>query len=134
MPGQTLRKVGVWSSHYNEEREEVLYSNIHEANIVTSEVWATDPHYPNEHYRNGKHKPVLDIDMPVTLVPSTTPGHFHLYIDKELDWFAYAGLLTALAQCGIIEDGYLGASLQRGYSACRLPWVKKEPTTDDQPF
>lgn len=72
------------------------------------------------------HKPVLDIDLPAKLVPSTTPGHFHLFIDKAMTWEKYARLLDVLADVGIVEPGYVSASKQRGFTAARLPWVKKE--------
>lgn len=71
------------------------------------------------------HKPVLDIDMPVAVLPSSTEGHHHLFIDKEMPWKDYLKLLEVLAEVGIIEKGYLGACRRRGHSAVRLPWVKK---------
>ena len=72
------------------------------------------------------HRPVLDIDFPAALVPSTTPGHFHLYLDRLMSWRMYEQLLEALADAGIIERGYATASTERGYSSVRLPWVSKE--------
>jgi len=75
----------------------------------------------------GRHKVVLDIDLPAKLVPSTTPGHFHLYIDQEVDWPTYSKLLSALAEAGIVEKPYASVSQARGYTAARLPWVKKQP-------
>ena len=45
-----------------------------DATIVSSEI-AGSP---------GFHTIMLDIDMAARLVESSTPGHFHLYIDKEL--------------------------------------------------
>lgn len=75
--------------------------------------------------RKGYHRPVLDLDVPAFLVPSSTPGHSHLYIDRLLNWDAYRQLLTALGRAGIIEDGYVGASIARGHTAVRLPWVPK---------
>lgn len=75
---------------------------------------------------NGKHRPLLDIDFPAAVIPSSTEGHCHLYIDKELEWKDYQKLLNVLADLGIIEHGYRGASLARGYSALRLPWIKKD--------
>lgn len=66
------------------------------------------------------HMPVLDIDrIPCRLVESSTPGNYHLYIDKPMTWSAYLGLLTALNRVGIIEDGYLASSKARGWSALR---------------
>jgi len=72
------------------------------------------------------HRPVLDLDFPAQLVPSSTPGHFHLYLDLEVPHAKYMTLLGALADAGVIEPGYCGASQERGYTAVRLPWVKKE--------
>ncbi len=78
----------------------------------------------------GVHRPVLDIDFPVHVVPSSTPGHFHLYLDKQMAAPAYMRLLDALAEAGIIEPGYAKVSNARGYTSVRLPWIKKpEPQT-----
>lgn len=71
------------------------------------------------------HRPVLDIDMPIAVVPSSTPGHYHLFIDKEMSWNDYSRLLGVLAEVGILEPGYVGASLARKATMVRLPWVKK---------
>lgn len=72
------------------------------------------------------HRPVLDIDFPAKLVPSSTPGRFHLYLDKPMTWAVYAKLLSALADAGVIERGYADACEARGASFVRLPWVKKD--------
>lgn len=78
------------------------------------------------------HKVVLDIDLPAKLIPSSTADHFHLYIDHEIPWHKYERLLLALADAGIVEEGYVRASIARQFTAARLPWVKKldavEPT------
>lgn len=75
----------------------------------------------------GWHSPVLDIDFPARLVPSTTEGHFHLYLDGlTMRWETYAKLLEALAEAGVIEDGYAGASISRESTYVRLPHVRKE--------
>lgn len=70
----------------------------------------------------GHHRPVLDIDFEARLLPSSTPGHFHLYLDGiSIPENEYMYLLTALARCGIISDGYLRYSTERGYTAVRTP-------------
>lgn len=74
---------------------------------------------------SGKHRPLLDLDIAAAIIPSSTKGHGHLYIDKELTWKQYIKLLNVLADLEIIEPGYRGASIARGYTALRLPWVKK---------
>lgn len=84
------------------------------------------------HDGDGMHRPVLDIDFPVHVVPSSTPGHFHLYLDKQMPKSDYMGLLSALAEAGIIESGYAGVSQARGYTSVRLPWVKKRKFWEPQ--
>jgi hypothetical protein len=74
---------------------------------------------------SGYHKPVLDIDVPAMLVPSSTPGHHHLYIDKLIPWYEYARLLQTLGRVGIIQKGYMHASVERDGSWVRAPWIRK---------
>lgn len=85
------------------------------ANIITSKIAGSE-----------KHKVVLDIDFPAKLVPSSTEGHFHLYIDHELSWDEYLRLLWVLADIGLVEEGYASSSQERGYTSLRLPWIKKK--------
>jgi hypothetical protein len=68
---------------------------------------------------SGKHAPVIDIDVPISVYPSSQLGHNHLYIDKEITWTQYTRILKALAAAGIVEDGYLKACLSKGYSCVR---------------
>lgn len=96
---------------------EAVVTDLERANIITSEV-AGSP---------GRHKVVLDVDMPVHIEPSSTEGHFHLFIDKELTWDEYSRLLWVMADVGLLEEGYVSASDARRYTAVRLPWVKKNP-------
>lgn len=107
-----------------------------------SAPWGTEPDPENDGDANlygsavedGKlrdetmHRPVLDLDLPATLVASSTPGHHHLTIDLSMTWDRYVGLLQALAEFGIIQEGFLQASLARGGSFVRLPTVRKEAT------
>jgi hypothetical protein len=75
---------------------------------------------------DGTHVVALDIDAPVEVYPSSTPGHFHLYINKPMPWDDYLQLLSLMAKVGLLEPGFVLASIVRGFSALRLPWVKKE--------
>jgi hypothetical protein len=86
-----------------------------EANVISSVVRGSDV----------MHKPVLDIDLPAHLIPSSTPGHYHLIIDKEIPWEQYKILLNCLSYVGVLEQGYVDASIDRGYTAVRLPWIRK---------
>lgn len=78
------------------------------------------------HIASGMHKPVLDIDMPALLVPSSTRGHSHLYIDAPMDWPDYSMLLKTLAAVGIIERGFMQASIKREGTWVRTPWTRKQ--------
>lgn len=83
---------------------------------------------------NGKHAPVLDIDFPIAVVPSSTPGHFHLYLDVEMDWDVYEDLIRALFAAGVLGSGYAQHSLGRRQTIVRMPWVNKiRPTKTAQP-
>ena len=98
--------------------------DIDEANLVSSEL----------DRQRGTHTIMLDIDHHARLVPSSTPGHFHLFIDVELAWGAYQDLLLALADAGVIQRRYANASIQRGGTHLRMPWVRKDQLVfDDAP-
>lgn len=79
------------------------------------------------------HRPVVDVDLPVKVLPSTTPGHGHLYIDKPMTWSTYLRLLDALVEAELVEPGYVAAARQRGHTAVRVPWVHKGDLQPDLP-
>ena len=87
---------------------------LDDAKIVGSRIAGTD-----------KHIVAIDLDLDAVLVPSSTPGHHHLYIDREMDWDTYEQLLVALFNAGLIEEGYLDVSLRREETHLRTPWTKK---------
>lgn len=82
----------------------------------------------------GAHMPCIDIDVPCRLVPSSTPGHYHLYFDVLVHSDEYFGMLEAMADAGIVEDGYVRASEARGMSLVRRPGVTKPAALDAEPF
>lgn len=92
-----------------------------DANCVSSKLWTDDDGVTH-------HIPVLDIDLKAALVPSTTPGHYHLYIDKILSDEKYGKLLEVMVECGIVQQGILDNQWKKnGYTAVRIPSVKKMP-------
>ena len=104
-------------------------ADLDQANLITSKL-AVQPNYAFENPDAQWHKPVLDIDLPITVLPSSTPGHHHLFIDAGITWDEYIELLELLARLNIIEQGYLFASKERGYTCVRLPWIKKGMGSD----
>lgn len=74
---------------------------------------------------DGQHRPVLDFDIPARYVPSSTPGHGHLYVDVPMDWERYEKLLLALRDAGILEPGYVAAAIMRKATFVRPEGVLK---------
>lgn len=99
------------------DREQV---ELDRADVITSLLRGSD-----------RHVLVIDIDHPAWLVKSTTEGHFHLYVDVPygIPSDIYFNLLDALANANVIEGGYMRASIQRGFTSLRLPWIKKVPVS-----
>jgi hypothetical protein len=50
-----------------------------------------------------------------------------LYLDVPMPWEKYRALLIALGDAGILEPGYVSASLTREQTFVRRPEVKKPP-------
>jgi hypothetical protein len=73
------------------------------------------------------HMPVIDLDFDAHLEPSSTEGHFHLYLNRMMTWDRYAAFLKALYEARIIEQGFYEMSIARGQSYVRYPGVKKLP-------
>lgn len=89
-------------------------TNIEDADVFSSR--GMDPQM---------HRPVIDLDVPAYLIPSSTEGHSHLIIDHEMPWHQYVRLLEALVQAGLVEENYVEACKRRGQTMVRMPWVKK---------
>lgn len=73
----------------------------------------------------GLHAPVVDLDVPAYLVPSSRPGHSHLYIDVEMSRKRWMILMLGFWLSGVVEFGYIAWSLRRGQNHVRVPWAKK---------
>ncbi len=130
LPGQVLEVVRAIDQDpdYTEGQARELTRDVEGATVLTSRVDdGTDEALTTPDFYRPRHKVVIDLDLPAQLIPSSTPGHFHLIIDKEMSWGEYTGLLLELARVGIVERGFVSASVSRGHTAVRLPWVPKGP-------
>ncbi len=97
--------------YFGNEEETLTPATVHSGNLITSEL------------TNGNHAPALDIDLPCQLVESQTPGHFHLYISKEMSWRKYKKLMKSLAKAGILEKKYVKHSIKKKKSCLRVPRI-----------
>jgi hypothetical protein len=133
-PGNRLLHVNNMSTEEatlpNEQR--IPTTDLDYANVCTSGYDHPVGNGPDD---NLWHRPVLDMDFPVQVHSSSTPGHCHVYIDKVLPWEAYVRLLEVMAEVGLLEPGYVRASVERGHTAARLPWVNKhDPASRLRPY
>lgn len=95
--------------------------------VSIPKVITTERHPRLDYETQPMHYPVLDLDFPAELIPSSTPGHFHLYLGKAVPSAAYFTMLEAMVEAGLLEEGFVNASVARGYTAARMPWVHKKP-------
>lgn len=72
----------------------------------------------------------LHLARPHALVPSSTPGHAHLYVDVLMTWRAYRRLLHDLHAVGVLESGFLRVAMQHEATHLFLPWVRKTAQQD----
>lgn len=89
-------------------------TSMEKANLISSEI------------RPDIHMPVIDCDYGIQAVASSTPGHYHLYIDRELTWPQYRALLDGMYKAGLIEQAWYENALKDQRTYVRLPHVKKE--------
>lgn len=75
------------------------------------------------------HYPIIDLDLPCRLVPSSTSGHFHLYIDAPVGRKRYRELLEALCNADLISEGIILQFDRLNGTFARQPWIAKEGAT-----
>jgi hypothetical protein len=108
------------SIEYGKDVVETVTENI--PNVMSSRIHVDQKQFPGWEL----HMPMIDIDVPARLLPSSTPDHWHLiFPETKVYWKDYKELLKVLAKCGIIEKGYASASVNQQKTILRLPWVKK---------
>ena len=109
------------------EPQDVVATTFDRADLVGSKCW-------NGTLPTNRHLPVIDLDIPCTLVGSRTPGHHHLLIQKDVSWSAYVEILNAMADAGLVERGYVHATVRRGQGFVRLRPGVDEREYRGQPY
>jgi len=69
----------------------------------------------------------------IRLLPSSTAGHYHLYIDHETTWDKFQRLLSAMYAAGFLGFDYYQMCTQSKMSFVRKPGVTKNQTTGVAP-
>lgn len=105
-----------FDSSYDDERKIAGWEN---ANLISSYAYTRADGVE-------MHTPIIDLDIEHMIVPSTTPGHGHLYINKEITYNQYLSLLEKMAECGIVQRGIVGQCQKYKGTTVRLPHIKKE--------
>lgn len=93
-----------WQELINQERIPAIPAD---ANLVSS-LCADDTHMP-----------AIDLDLTVRVKPSSTEGHYHLFIDKKISWEHYVEILRTMTEAGLVERGFYDLSVARGASFLR---------------
>lgn len=94
--------------YYTNRREEITEVCREEANLASSLC------------DDGNHLPVIDLDFPARLVPSRTPGHYHLYLDMPLSWAKYQRLLRALLAADLIGNDFYDLAMKHKQTFARI--------------
>jgi len=97
-----------------------------EANLVTSRALDQEAGGPGPTWGRQVHRPLLDIDFEAALIPSSTPGHYHLYLDKPMSRQEYVELLKTLQRVGILQRGFVDSAIGSELgTTLRVPWAEK---------
>lgn len=92
--------------------------------------WRVDPSEANlisSRTDDGRQMPIIDLDFDFHLEESSTPGHYHLYLDKPIPRRKFVALMLALWYSGVVEMGFAVWSLRRMGNFARLPGIEKQP-------
>lgn len=124
-------------SDYDEEDDgRVEIENLEDAEAVGSKVAEStviDLGSASPVGTIAMHCLAIDIDVPAWLIPSSTEGHSHLYVDLMVNDDLLWNFLDAAAAIGLVEHGYVAACKARGMTSLRAPWVRKGAEVAPQP-
>jgi hypothetical protein len=109
-----VRPEAFWRSLLRRDLTEFSAVGTDSTNLLSSRLVGT-----------RQHAPILDLDVPHVCVPSTTPGHSHLYLHVPMSRAKWTVLQLVLWWTGIQECGYSVWSIRRGANCVRLPGDRK---------
>ena len=118
MSGRMFAHANLEAKEYGQE-DGCKFAPEDQANLITS----VSTHQPDPH--TVLHMPQMDIDIPHSYTPSSTPGKGHLALGVEVPWDKYVQWLVLSAELGIIGEGWVDAAKSRGFTTLRKPGVKK---------
>lgn len=75
---------------------------------------------------DGKQYPIIDLDIPHHIRPSSREGHSHLYLDVPVSKPRWVALMWGLYMAGVIDKGFFWWSLRRGQNFARINSTKSE--------
>jgi hypothetical protein len=104
--------------------EKLAEQDLDEEVLVEVETNMTADLLSSEGWTDNIHWPVFDLDFDAALIPSKTPGHFHLYLEKALTWQKYRRLLRAFHKAGLLNDGWYKLVIKRKKGTLFLPGRK----------
>ena len=73
----------------------------------------------------GTHQPVIDLDFGCRLIESSTPGHYHLYLDQEITIDKYIDLMEGFVKAGLVQEIHLDTLKEVRENYVRLPGSAK---------
>jgi hypothetical protein len=68
----------------------------------------------------------IEWKVPVRFVASSNPSHGHLYVDAEISWSDYAPILASMRDVGLLEVGFVNASISREMTMLLRPGLTKD--------
>lgn len=104
-----------YSTGYSDYYVQPKTSDPARANVVSSEIEGTD-----------LHTLMIDIDMPARLIESSTPGCYHLYIDRPMTYKQLKAILEPMMNAGVVEEGFYKMFIKHKATHLRPPWFDKE--------
>lgn len=80
---------------------------------------------PDACTKNRVKLPTLPLNVLAQAYPSSTTGHFHLFLEKEMPWDDYKNLLIALRDADVIGQDFAAMCLEWRVSFLLKPEYKK---------